>query len=277
MTAPSTVSDAATVLPHHEQSATMWSAGGADYDLVSFAISDALAHAAQRLAAQPGDSVLDIATGTGWSARNAARSGAQVTGVDIAAGLLAAAPALSAGTKPEIVFRQADAEALPFADASFDRAISTFGIMFAANQAQAAAELARVVKPGGRAVIAAWVPGGAVDEFFGVIAGHADMPPPEKSPMIWGEPDNVRSLLGDAFELEFETGTNHAYHEDVDDIWEWYSRGFGPIRMLMQSLPEDRLAALRADVNAYHRHYETPMGLTVEREYLIIRGTRKGG
>lgn len=266
----------AAVLPHHEDAARMWNAGGADYDLVSFAISDALAHAAQRLDARPGDRVLDVATGTGWTARNVARAGAEVMGIDIAADLLAAARTLSAGF-PSVEYRQADAERLPFPDGSFDKVISTFGVMFAADQERAASELMRVTRPGGRLVVAAWVPGGAVAEFFGVIARHSGAPPPEATPMNWGDPEAVRRLLGGGFDLEFEHGTNRAYHADADAIWDWYGRGFGPIRLLIDGLDEKARAALKADLGAYHRHYEAPMGLTVEREYLIVRGTRRAG
>lgn len=266
-----------TVLPHHDEAARMWNAGGAAYDLVSYAISDALAHTAQRLAAGPGDRVLDVATGTGWSARNVARNGARVTGVDIAADLLAAARILSGSAPTEIDFRQADAEMLPFEDAAFDGVISTFGVMFAANQDRAAAELARVTRPGGRLCIAAWVPGGAVDTFFGIIGKHTGSPAPSPSPMNWGDPDRVSTLLGDTFELAFETGVNRAYHESVDAIWDWYATGFGPVRRLIDSLDDAACAALKADVDAYHARYETPMGLTVKRDYLMIRGTRRPG
>ena len=119
------------VMPHHEAAATMWGRGGKHYDDVSYAISDALAHAAQRLNARAGERILNIATGTGWSARNVARTGAAVTGVDISEELLAAARELSAHVRPPIDFRQADAERLPFGDGAFDGVTSTFGIMFA--------------------------------------------------------------------------------------------------------------------------------------------------
>ena len=158
-----------TVLPHHQAAAGMWSAGGTAYDEISFAISDALAHAAERLSPKPGEAVLDVATGTGWSARNAARTGARVVAVDIADELLKAAEQLSAHVQPRIEFRRADAERLPFEAGRFDRVISTFGVMFAANQAQAAAELGRVCRPGGRLVLATWVPGGAAERFFAVL------------------------------------------------------------------------------------------------------------
>lgn len=261
------------VLDHHQGAARMWDAGGASYDNVSFAISDALGHAAQRLNARPGQSILDVATGTGWSARNVARSGAHVTAVDIAPELLAAARTLSAHL--QIAFMQADAERLPFPDAHFDGIISTFGVMFAVDQAQAAHELARVCRAGGRLALATWAPDGAVAEFFGVLAKYSDAPPPPSSPMAWGDSKQVTALLGDAFDLKFEKGVSHAYHDDEDDIWSWYSRGFGPVRVLVDGLEPDRRAALKRDVDRYHSHYRTAAGLNVAREYLLISGRRR--
>ena len=263
------------ILPHHQAAAAMWNTGGRHYDIVSFAISDALAHAAQRLDAVAGERILDIATGTGWSARNAARQGASVTGIDIADGLLAAARELSVHVKPAIEFLQADAEQLPFADASFDGIISTFGVMFAADQKRTAAELARVCRPGGRLAIAAWAPEGSVAEFFGVIGRHSDAPPPPVSPLNWGDPAQVEALLGQAFDLIFEPGVNNAYHAGTQQIWDWYVRGFGPLRQLASRLPTDRLEALRRDVDAYHAHYAVPAGLHVRRDYLLTIGRRK--
>ncbi len=265
----------AQVLEHHQAAADMWGSGGRAYDQVSFAISDALAHTAQRLNPQPGDKVLDVATGTGWSARNVARMGARVTGIDIAADLIEAAKSLSRGFGDQIAYDVADAERLPFTDGAFDGVISTFGVMFAANQAQAASEVARVCRPGGRLAISAWVPGGAVAEFFGVLGAYDEAPPPASSPLAWGDPDQVKELLGDHFYLTFEKGENNAYHADCQTIWDWYVSGFGPLRVLANSLPPARLEKLRADCDAYHRHYETPAGLRVKREYLVTVGVRR--
>src|SRR6516225_1979399 len=119
--------DSDAILAHHETPAAMWGRGGKHYDDVSFAVSDARAHAAQRLNARAGERILDVATGTGWSARNVARSGAIVTGVDISQELLAAASDLCRHLRPAVDFRLADAERLPFDDAAFDGIISTFG------------------------------------------------------------------------------------------------------------------------------------------------------
>jgi SAM-dependent methyltransferase len=263
------------VLPHHQPVATIWGRGGKGYDEVSFAISDVLAHAAQRLNARAGERILDVATGTGWSARNVARRGATVTGVDISPELLAAAADISAHIRPPIEFRLADAEQLPFDDGVFDGIISTFGVMFAVNQATAAAELGRVCRSGGRLTLATWAPEGAVAEFFGVIAQHSDAPTPPSSPLAWGDPAHVEKLLGNAFELKFEQGTSNAYHGSVEDIWDWYTRGFGPLRQLAETLPQDRVQRLKKDIDAYHRHYAVPAGLHVKREYLLTIGQRR--
>jgi SAM-dependent methyltransferase len=263
------------VLPHHQAAAAMWGRGGRDYDDVSFAISDALAHAAQRLSARAGEKILDVATGTGWSARNVARMGAAVTGVDISEELLTAARELSAHLRPPIKFRQADAERLPFDDGSFDGVISTFGVMFAFGQAQAAAELARVCRPGGRLALTTWAPAGAVAEFFGIIGRHSDAPPLASSPLAWGDPAHVEKLLGRAYDLKFEHGVSNAYHGSEQDIWDWYTRGFGPLRQLAEGLPADRVERLKSDVDAYHRHYAVPAGLHVKREYLLTLARRR--
>lgn len=263
------------VLAHHQAAATMWGRGGKHYDDVSFAISDALAHAAQRLNARAGENVLDVATGTGWSARNVARTGATVTGVDISDALLAAASELSGHVQPAIKFLVADAERLPFEDGSFDAVISTFGVMFAIDQAAAAAELGRVCRRGGRLALATWAPEGAVAEFFRVIAQHSGAPSPPSSPLDWGDPGHIQTLLGKDFDLKFERGINNAYHGSTEDIWDWYKRGFGPLRRLTESLPSERVGQLKRDVDAYHGHYAVPAGLHVKREYLLTVGQRR--
>ena len=263
------------ILAHHQTAAIMWGRGGRHYDDVSFAVSDALAHAAQRLNACAGERILDVATGTGWSARNVARTGAKVTGVDISEELLAAARELSGHVRPAIYFRHGDAECLPFDDGVFDGVISTFGVMFAFDQEQAAPELARVCRSGGRLALTTWASAGAVAEFFGIISQYRDAPPSRSSPLAWGDPKHVEKLLGNAFDLKFEHRVSDAYHGGTDDIWDWYARGFGPLRQLAESLPADRVECLKRDIDAYHRHYAVPAGLHVRREYLLTIGQRR--
>ena len=163
---------------------------------------------------------------------------------------------------------------VPFDDGAFDGVISTFGVMFAANQAEAAAELARVCRSGGRLVLATWAPDGAVAKFFGVIARYSDAPPPRSSPLAWGNPPYVKQLLGDSFELEFEHGVSTTT-AGSRTFGSGTRAGFGRLRQLVESLPLDRVQQLKRDVDVYHRHYAVPAGLHVKREYLITLGRRR--
>lgn len=263
------------ILEHNHHAAAMWGAGGKGYDDVSFAISDALAHAAQRLNVRPGERVLDIATGTGWSARNMARMGAHVTAIDLSVDLIAAGQMLSSGVNPPIDFRVADAENLPFADGSFDKVISTFGIMFASNHERAARELGRVCRKGARISITTWPMQGAVARFFEIMAQHGNAPRPPQSPLLWGDPGYLQKLLAKDFVLTFETGQNDAYHESVEAVWQCYRHQFGPLRTLYESLGETAREALKRDIDAYHAHYAVAAGLHIKREYLVVMGERR--
>ena len=127
---------------------------------------------------------------------------------------------------------------------------------------------------GARLALTAWAPGGAVARFFAILAEYAGAPPPASSPLAWGDPDTVRALLGQDFDLVFEPGESRAHHDDVDDIWAWYARGFGPMRQVLAGLDAAGRERLRADLAAYHGHYAGPAGLCVRREYLAILGRR---
>ncbi len=264
-----------SVQPHNVPAAAAWSAGGRDYDAISEQISDALQHAVQRLWPRPGEHVLDVATGTGWTARNVARKGARVTGVDIAEELLKAARDLSGHIQPPIEFRHADAEQLPFADSTFDAAISTFGVMFAGNQEQAARELARACKPGGRLVLATWDPEGYVGKFFQMIGRYNPAPPPAISPLEWGRPERVRALLGQAFDLRFEPGITHCYFPNGAAVWEVFAKGFGPIIRLCAALDAARREEFKREFIAEHDKHMTEPGLKWGREYLLTMGKRR--
>ena len=85
----------------------------------------------------------------------------------------------------------------------------------------------------------------------------------------------MAELLGADFDLKFERGVNNAYCENVDDIWEWFARGFGPVKQLLGALDSTGRDAFKKDVDAYHRHYETEAGLHAKREYLVTIGQRR--
>jgi len=194
-----------SVRPHNQQAAAVWSAGGPDYDKISEHPCDAIEHLASRILLKPGERFLDIATGTGWTARRLAAHGADVVGIDVGASVIEVAKTFA----PSIDFRVGDAGAVEFAHESFDGITSTFGIMFAARPTDAAGELTRVCKKGGRIGLLTWLPGGAVEGLFAIMRPYLPSPssPAPPSPFAWGRPEGVRELLGNAFDLQFETGT----------------------------------------------------------------------
>ena len=142
---------------HNERPAAVWSAGGKEYDQISKGIADAIEHCVLRLNPQPGERILDLSTGTGWTSRVVARRGANVIGVDIASALLDAARARADAEGLPIRYHLGDAESLPFEDGEFDAVVSTFGVMFASRPEAAAGELARVCRKGGRIALTTWL------------------------------------------------------------------------------------------------------------------------
>jgi SAM-dependent methyltransferase len=266
-----------TIQPHNQRSATVWSSGGAAYDRISRGIADSIEHAVVRLNPQPGERILDLATGTGWTSRSVARRGAEVVGVDIAADLLAAARELAQREQLPIDYRLGDAEALPFETGQFDAVVSTYGVMFAGKPEAAAAEIARVVRPGGRVVLTTWQADSNVFKMFLVMKAYMAAPPQPAppSPFEWGRTERVSDLLGGAFELRFETGTSMYREPDGQHAWETFANGYGPTRMLAGSLDADRRAALQRDFVAFHDGFADVLGVTVPRGYLVTAGTRR--
>jgi ubiquinone/menaquinone biosynthesis C-methylase UbiE len=266
-----------TIQPHNARAASVWSSGGRHYDEISRGIADSIEHCVLRLAPRPGERILDLATGTGWTSRRVASRGAQVVGVDIAADLLEAARQRAVVTGQSIEYRLGDAEALPFGDAAFDAVISTCGVMFASRPEAAAAELARVVKPGGRVALTAWLADGHVFGMFQVMRRYMPAPPSPAppSPFAWGREERIRELLGQAFDLKFERAVSFYREPSSEAAWETFSTGYGPTHTLAASLDDAGRAALRADFIAFHDQFATPLGICVPREYWLAVGTRR--
>ncbi len=160
----------------------MWASG--DYPDVAKRIESAAEALVQRVGAGPGLDLLDVATGSGNVAILAALAGARVTGLDLTPELLEAARRRAAGTDVEIVFLEGDAEELPFADSSFDRVTSCFGVMFAPLHEMAAGELMRVARPGATIGVTAWTPEGLNGRMFKTIGSYMPTPPPELKPPV---------------------------------------------------------------------------------------------
>jgi len=260
---------------HNERPAAVWSTGGEGYDAISRGIADAIEHGVLRLDPKPGERILDLATGTGWTSRVVGRRGADVVGVDIAEGLLEVARARAAAARLPIDYRLGDAESLPFEDGAFDAVVSTFGVMFASRPEAAAAELARVCRPGGRIALTTWLSDSNLFKMFEVMRRY--MAPPARaarSPFEWGAIDRLRELLGGAFDLRFERGTSYYREPSADAAWETFSNGYGPTRALATSLADAQREALRADFTAFHANFPTDLGICVPREYWLTVGTR---
>lgn len=266
-----------SIQPHNERPAAVWSSGGEAYDTISERIGAALEHCVARLDPKPGEKILDLATGTGWTSRLVARRGADVVGVDIASDLLAVATERANKEGLAIEYRIGDAEKLPFTDQAFDGVTSTFGVMFALRPEAAAAELARVCRRGGRIALATWLPDSGVFKMFQVMRPF--MPPlpspAPPSPFEWGNTDRVQALLAGDFDLRFEQGVATYFERDGAAAWDAFVTGYGPTKALAKSLDESRRAELKNAFVAFHDRYRTELGITVPREYLITLGRRK--
>lgn len=271
-----TVTVTGTIQPHNERPAAVWSAGGKDYDTISRGIADSIEHCVLRLNPQPGEKILDLSTGTGWTSRVVARRGATVMGVDIATGLLDAARATAAAEGLPIQYQLGDAENLPFEDGAFDAVVSTCGVMFASRPEAAARELARVCRRGGRIALTTWLSDGNLFKMFQVMKRYMPAPPTPAppSPFEWGRTERVRELLGNAFDLRFERGVSYFREPSGEAAWNTFSKGYGPAHSLAASLDADRRQAFREDFIAFHDEFATELGICVPREYWLTLGVR---
>ena len=259
------------IQPHNERPATVWSAGGKDYDEISRGISDAIEHCVRRLNPQPGERILDLSTGTGWTSRVVARRGAMVIGADIAGDLLDAARARADAEALPIDYQIGDAESLPFEDGEFDAVVSTFGVMFASRPEAAAAELARVCRKGGRIALTTWFSDGSVFNMFQVMRRYMP-PPPSRRSAVAVRVGPHRAHPGAARKrvpaCDFEMGISYYREPSGEAAWETFSKGYGPTRALAASLDPARREALRREFAGFHAEFPTELGICVPRRVL---------
>ena len=172
-----------------------WSSG--DFDRIAATTTIVGELLCEAVDLHPGRRVLDVACGSGNTALAAARRFADVTASDYVPALVERGRERAACERLPVTFEVGDAEQLPYADASFDVVLSTFGVMFALHQEQAARELLRVCRPGGTIGLASWTPEGWWGGLLRVTARHAPSPPGLASPMRWGTEEGLRELIGD--------------------------------------------------------------------------------
>lgn len=260
----------------------IWAEGDYHALLERFGIGEIGAHLVERAGVGAGMRVLDVATGTGNVAVHAAAAGAAVFGVDITEEMLAGASRHARGSGRRVTLVQGDAEALPFADARFDRVLSGLGVMFAADHARAAAELVRVCRPGGTIGLCSWtpegVPGVVARALDSHLCGDGSGCDAGSSPLQWGSEDRVRSLFaGRGVSLRFERASAPIVLDSSDAYLRILADHAGPVAVDRAMLVGwGRWARLSTELGILlEASNETPgAGWTARQEYLVVVATK---
>ena len=221
-----------------------------------------------------GDRVLDVAAGTGNAAIPAALAGADVVASDLTPQLRAAGQDKAARRGVQLSWQEADAEALPYADGEFDIVLSCLGVMFAPHHQQAAHELVRVCRPGGRIGLLSWTPEGFIGQMFATMKPYMAPPPPgAQPPPLWGREDHVRALLGDRVD-------NVVAHRDTvrvdrfptaEAFRDYFKARYGPTIAAYRAIAErpDHAAALDHDLTELAQRHDHDAG-ALDWEYLLL-------
>jgi SAM-dependent methyltransferase len=253
----------------------VWGAG--DYQVIASLIVPTAERLCDAVGLRANERVLDVATGTGNAAIAAARRLCAVTGVDYAASLLARARTRAEAEGLQIAFAEEDAEALSARDGTCDVVLSTFGVMFSPDQVQAAHELLRVCRPGGRIGLANWTPDGWVGEMLRIVGGYVTPPAGLRPATLWGTEDGLRDLLADGLASLHATRQAFVWRfaspEQYLDLFRSY---YGPIVKAFDALDEPGQRALTTDLRMALERYARPAGgtLLVPAEYLEVVATR---
>ena len=222
--------------------------------------------------------VLDVAAGNGNVTLAAARRGCKVTSTDYVSTLLDRGAERAQAERLEIEFRVADAEALPFEDASFDAVVSTFGVMFTPDQAKATAELARVCRPGGRIGMANWTPEGFIGQMFKTLGRHVPPPAGAQPPSLWGVERHLQSLFGErAAGIAVTPRMFNFRYRSAAHFIEVFRAWYGPIHKAFAALPAEGAAALERDLTELLNRMNRAgsASLVVPSEYLEVVVTRR--
>jgi SAM-dependent methyltransferase len=225
----------------------------------------------RRIGVGKGEDVLDVACGTGNAAIRAALAGGHVTGLDLTPELFEAGRREAEAAGVSINWVEGDAEAIPFEDNSFDVVLSTFGCMFAPRHLLTAAELARVLRPGGRLGLCSWTPEGTLGDFFRTLGGYLP-PPPDfvEPPLLWGSEDHVREIFaGTGVQLEFaRDSVEPPPFESGAQAVDFMVANFGPLIMLRGMLESSGAwPGLREKLEQQYDRHEPG-------EFLVVQGRK---
>jgi SAM-dependent methyltransferase len=246
-----------------------WSSG--DYAIVGTTLQIVGEQLCEALDLRPGAKVLDVAAGNGNVTLAAARRWCDVTSTDYVPALLERGRERATAERLEVTFREADAEALPFGDASFDVVVSTFGVMFTPDQDKAAAEMMRVCKPGGKIGLANWTPQGFIGQVFKTLGKY--MPPPAgvKSPALWGTPARLNELFPGAG-IDAQPRMFVFRYKSAQHFLDVFRNYYGPMHKAFGALDADKGKALAADLTALCGEFNRADGgsMAVHSEYLEV-------
>lgn len=228
---------------------TAWSSG--DYAIVGTTLQIVGEELCEALDLRAGQKVLDVAAGNGNASLAAARRWCDVVATDYVPSLLERARERADGERLRITFREADAEALPFADESFDAVVSTFGVMFTPDQERAAAELARVCRSGGKIGLANWTPEGFIGQVFKVLGKYIAPPSGVRSPAQWGTRERVAELFGPAARSIATKPRDFVFRYRTPGHWlDVFRTYYGPLLKAFDALDAEAQAELTSDLLA---------------------------
>ncbi len=231
-----------------ERQRAAWSAG--DYAIVGATlqiVGETLCEAADLRSNQR---LLDVAAGNGNATLAAARRFADVTSTDYVGALLDRGRERAKAERLAVTFQEADAENLPFADASFDVVLSTFGVMFTPNQVQAAQELMRVCRPGGKIGLANWTPGGFIGRLFKLIGKYVPPAPGMMSPALWGDKAHLEALFGSDATIATQSRMFVFRYRSPAHWVEVFRNYYGPVLKTFAAIDPPAREALAADLHA---------------------------
>jgi len=253
-----------------------WSSG--DYAVVGTTLQIVGEELCEALDIHAGAHVLDVAAGNGNATLAAARRWCDVVSTDYVASLLERGRLRAAADGVSVEFKEADAEALPFADDTFDAVVSTFGVMFTPSQDRAATELVRVCKSGGKIGLANWTPEGFIGQIFKTLGKYLPPPAGAKSPALWGTRARIDEMFGSsASDIKAEKRHFTFRYKSPEHFLEIFRTYYGPVLKAFAALDETKQSELQRDILALigtlNRSGDSTM--IVPSEYLEIVVTKR--